>query len=989
MTNWQSEYQESEVSRPVRSRVRWHCPFADMNRCSTLYFPCTRILWLLCGLLASAPTAAQDGTELRTTGFLGEEVAYEVIDGLAVYAGDIILGRADEVAAWRARSHLTGMSGIRTAVPTGYRPNGSLCIWPRGVVPYVIDASLSPRQRENVLSAIRIYDARTVLRFVGREPQHQDYMHFVAGPVSGSWICHEGGTGQMTVMVENPDSVGNLLHVLGHAIGLEHENQRRDRDRYLTVFNHNIAATPLARGAWHPRTGQGLDIGPYDYRSVMHYGFLEPLKQRNHSRPYQAETIPPGMPFGMKYRANAELMLSPGDVDSIARLYGHVPSEHVISTNPPGLEIIVDGERMTAPASFRWQLGSEHTLEVPSPQFRPGSRYLFGRWSDDGARSHVITATEDTTLYQASFIAQHQVSTPVSPPGAGSVNVSPPSSDGYYTLRTPVELTASPTSGSALKFMTWNVSTYYDWLIREAVHGPAANPARTVVQPDMIYEAVFRRGPIFRVDSNVDPVAVNVDGYWRYTPNIFPAEGFSGVRTVTARLLESSGRAYRHRFGNWSNGGDITHSIEVPKESDSTLTLTLDTEYRLMTHAWADWAGNSIETVPASQDGFYAEGTQVRLRAVAEPPAKFLGWNGNVAGRDPTATLVMDDGNLAEAVFALDARELRSGVSEHVSLEWRGTDDIYAWGDLDFERFYVQIPPDASGLQVRFELISASPGAEAGLWVSAGDLWPNWVGSGETANGVLGDGVVTIQIPEPRDRWPVAYFILVRGTESKDAGARTVDGTLVATVTRDAERNRAPIGVGTLEDRTLTLGAPALVLDGAQAFSDPDGDVLTYAAVSSSPAIAATTVSGDAVTVTPARLGSATITVTATDPGGLSATQRFAVTVVARTTFTDHPIVPGTTPIRAIHFTELRDRIDALRRRGGLPAFRWTDAVLLAGVTPVRRVHLRELRSALDAVYDAVGRSRPVYADVRVQAGATPIRAAQIMELRAALLRVE
>ena len=68
---------------------------------------------------------------------------------------------------------------------------------------------------------------------------------------------------------------------------------------------------------------------------------------------------------------------------------------------------------MTAPVCFAWEIGSDHTLEMPSPQYRPGRRFLFGRWSDDGARAHTITATADTTLYYANFIAQHQVSTSV------------------------------------------------------------------------------------------------------------------------------------------------------------------------------------------------------------------------------------------------------------------------------------------------------------------------------------------------------------------------------------------------------------------------------------------------------------------------------------------------------------------------------------------------------------------------------------------------
>ena len=746
--------------------------------------------------LIAMAAEAQDGSRIRTTTRFGTELPYEVVDGLAVYAGDIILGTAAEVAAWSdepwrpASRRPTGR--ISNAVPTGYRQDGSFCLWPDGIVPYIVDDNVPQRERESVLGAIRIYNERTVIRFVAREPQHRDFLRFSLGPHSGAWICQDEGLGEQMVVVETRDSVDNLLHVLGHAIGLEHENQRRDRDRWLTALHDNIAATPLAQSAWHPQLGFGPDIGVYDYRSIMHYRFIEPRKQRNHARPYSAETIPPGMPFG------AAGELSPGDVDSMARLYGHIPAEHVIATNPPGLEIVVDGERMTAPASFRWQSGSEHTLEAPSPQYGDKSRFLFGRWSDDGGRVHTVTATRDTTLYQASFIAQHQVSTGVEvrcrdanttcSPEDVSVTVSPESPDGYYTLRTPIDVTASLTPGSQLRLWRWNSSTdYYAGFLRHFVDGPSSNPVRTFAMSGLTYEAVVGDGPIFRIDSNVDPVQVSVGDWWGETPIVFDGpERFAGSTTVGPRLRDAVGRAYRHRFRRWSDGGDETHTIDVPRDTDSTLTLTLDTEYRLTTRAWQDWYGNEILTTPSSADGFYPEGTEVRLLASAKPPAKFIGWNGDVAGRDPAALVVMSDGKLAEAVFALDATELQTDVPVDVSLHgvrWNGTVP-------DFRRHYIEPPPDASEIEVEFRTRVSTPG-EAGLFVAGADLWPNRVRQG-TADLVLRAGEVrtmTISRP-PAERWPPAYFILVRATESDSIGTPRLEGTLVARIKRYGDGNR-------------------------------------------------------------------------------------------------------------------------------------------------------------------------------------------------------
>ena len=124
--------------------------------------------------------------------------------------------------------------------------------------------------------------------------------------------------------------------------------------------------------------------------------------------------------------------------------------------------------------------------------------------------------------------------------------------------------------------------------------------------------------------------------------------------------------------------------------------------------------------------------------------------------------------------------------------------------------------------------------------------------------------------------------------------------------------------------------------------------------------------------------------------GGLVVADRRATVYQASpTVFTDHPIERGVTPVRAIHFLELRARVDALRTAAGREAFRWTDPALTPGVTPIRRVHLTELRAALGEAYSAAGRAAPTYAEPAVTAGSTAIRAAHLMELRAAVAALE
>lgn len=94
--------------------------------------------------------------------------------------------------------------------------------------------------------------------------------------------------------------------------------------------------------------------------------------------------------------------------------------------------------------------------------------------------------------------------------------------------------------------------------------------------------------------------------------------------------------------------------------------------------------------------------------------------------------------------------------------------------------------------------------------------------------------------------------------------------------------NRAPEAVGAIPAQTLTAGGSARSVNAAGYFRDPDGDALSYTVRSTRSSVVAATVSGSTVTLTPRSQGSATVTVTARDPEGLSATQRIAVTVEAR-----------------------------------------------------------------------------------------------------------
>lgn len=122
-----------------------------------------------------------------------------------------------------------------------------------------------------------------------------------------------------------------------------------------------------------------------------------------------------------------------------------------------------------------------------------------------------------------------------------------------------------------------------------------------------------------------------------------------------------------------------------------------------------------------------------------------------------------------------------------------------------------------------------------------------------------------------------------------------------------------------------------------------------------------------------------------------SATKAVTISVVNSSgapTFVDDPLAVGTTTLKAVHITALRQAIASLRTRSSLDAFTYSDPSLVAGATPVKAVHVAELRTALAAVYTAHGHTPPTYTHPVLTAGATVITAVDIAELRAAVLAV-
>lgn len=94
--------------------------------------------------------------------------------------------------------------------------------------------------------------------------------------------------------------------------------------------------------------------------------------------------------------------------------------------------------------------------------------------------------------------------------------------------------------------------------------------------------------------------------------------------------------------------------------------------------------------------------------------------------------------------------------------------------------------------------------------------------------------------------------------------------------------------------------------------------------------------------------------------------------------FTDDPLVAGVTIVKAIHINQLRQAVNEIRARAGLPAYGFTDTI--GPGVPIKAIHINELRTALDEARARLGLSTGGWTGT-ISPGVI-IRAIHIQEIR-------
>lgn len=569
-----------------------------------------------CLLAIVLVTCAWGQADWRVADLNGSQIHYRVIDGEAVWQGDILLGPIST----------STKDGRASSVLSGQRFR-----WTNNTIPYVIDADIPSRER--IESAISHWNGNTPMRLVPRQNE-TNYVNFRRrnGFACSSSVGMLGG--RQFINLPDDCELGSVIHEIGHTVGLYHTQARQDRDVYLRINTAGILPDSLDQ--YDPRFDGTEDTGAYPYDSIMHYsvsGFAV-------SGDYAMATRPSGIPLGQR------TALSASDIDTVIRIQGGQPARSVIASNPSGITVLVDGQFVQTPASFDWPVGSRHLVSV-SDTALDGAELRFGRWSDFSSRTHTVIASRETTVFTAHMRRFYPLPVAASPFNGGQVIQRPAREEAGVPDGSNVELEAVPNEGFV--FTNWSGFGFF------SSHG-SANPIRfNLTSPQITYTASFSRASQTTITTSPPGLRIQVDGTLYTSPRRFTWT--AGTRhdisvEVTSQTTLSGGAT--HEFAGWSDGGSRRHTVTADLNG-GTITAQFDSQYEVLTATAPSLAGR-IVLDPAPVNGFLPAGSLVTVSAQPSNGFGFAGWGGNRPGGAASKTLTVD------GILDLQARFAQPGT---------------------------------------------------------------------------------------------------------------------------------------------------------------------------------------------------------------------------------------------------------------------------------------------------------------------------------------
>ena len=275
------------------------------------------------------------------------QITYEVRAGNAIFQEDIDLGPESQLGLLGHQGSVSwNVGGLGEVQQPLSVKTGRETLWPGGVVPYEIDSNSIPmghRLRTIITQGVTDWN-RTNVKFVSRngELDHVIFKRVENIPGRGnSTLGRKGGRQNINLedtaaLSGNPmdgASFSTAIHEMGHTVGLWHEQARMDRDSYVEVLWDNIQDE---KDQFARHVKDGIDLGPYDMTSRMHYndtflGKTDPVtgqKMTTMRSRIPGQLINPSEILSANDVAGINQLYPPVDCGRIPVLYQDVNSGH-------------------------------------------------------------------------------------------------------------------------------------------------------------------------------------------------------------------------------------------------------------------------------------------------------------------------------------------------------------------------------------------------------------------------------------------------------------------------------------------------------------------------------------------------------------------------------------------------------------------------------------------------------------------------------------
>ncbi|MBC7976143.1 MAG: discoidin domain-containing protein [Myxococcales bacterium] len=257
--------------------------------------------------------------------------------------------------------------------------------WPNNTVFYEFHRKVSDTDRTTIRNIIADWNNRVGVTWVEDTSRFSRVMFKVKNLRNACGNSIVGRSGLPQKIRIDPDCVGTrtVQHEMGHAVGLIHEQQRCDRDSYVSVSSND-------RNNRRECAAKLTTFGPYDYSAVMHY-FDATGRTPQPSGSVGNPASPGGFQLGCHDRLGIHKLYGfaggppPGSTDAavcnLARS-STVTVSSTTGTSPTNLDTrwtldrAVDGNRHSVNPSFGWSslaAATATTVQFIQYQF-PGQR---------------------------------------------------------------------------------------------------------------------------------------------------------------------------------------------------------------------------------------------------------------------------------------------------------------------------------------------------------------------------------------------------------------------------------------------------------------------------------------------------------------------------------------------------------------------------------------------------------------------------------------